>query len=226
MPIFRLTEKLAFPPPHMATPEGLLAVGGDLRPERLLLAYQHGIFPWYSAGEPILWWSPDPRLVMPLGEMHVSRSLRKVLRQNRFRFTFDHAFDAVIDACATAPRPRQRGTWITPDMLRAYRRLHALGYAHSIECWQHEQLVGGVYGVSLGACFYGESMFSRVSNASKVALVTLVDQLRAWNFTLFDCQVPNHHLLSLGAVEIARADFLRALQQALRRPTRCGSWKE
>ena len=224
MPVYRLSEHLAFPPPHLATEDGLLAVGGDLSPDRLLLAYENGIFPWYNAGDPILWWSPDPRVVLPIDGFHVSRSLRKILRQKRFDITFDRDFARVIEACATIHRPTQRGTWITREMQRAYTTMHELGYAHSVECWQEEKLAGGIYGVSLGTCFFGESMFSAVPNASKVALATLVENLGAWGFTLFDCQVPNRHLGSLGAQEIPRTTFLRLLKQGLHADAPPGAW--
>jgi leucyl/phenylalanyl-tRNA---protein transferase len=225
MPVFRLNARLAFPPPGLADESGLLAVGGDLRPERLLLAYSLGIFPWYSEGLPILWYSPDPRLVLESGDLVVSRSLQKTLRRGRFRVTLDTAFDRVIRACAEVPRPGQHGTWITRDMVRAYRRLHELGFAHSAEAWQDGELVGGLYGVSLGAGFFGESMFAHASDASKVAFVTLVGQLRRWGIDLVDCQVHTEHLARFGAVEWPREQFLRRLAQALEKPTRSGRWQ-
>ena len=203
----------------------MLAVGGDLREERLLLAYAMGIFPWYSEGEPILWWSPDPRLILPLDRFHESRRLQRMLRQGTFRVTMDTAFDRVIEACATIPRDGQDGTWIMPEMIEAYCRLHEAGYAHAAECWRGGELVGGIYGVSLGACFFGESMFSRVSNASKVALATLVAQLKAWGFHMIDCQVTTPHMLSLGACEVRREEFLRMLTADLKAPTRVGKWR-
>ena len=224
MPVYRLTEKVEFPPPHLAE-EGLLAVGGDLSHERLLLAYAMGIFPWYSDGEPILWWSPDPRLILPLNRFRPSRRLRRTLRQGAFTVTMDTAFDRVIEACATVPRQGQDGTWITPEMVEAYRGLHEAGYAHAAECWRDGELVGGIYGLSLGACFFGESMFSRVSNASKVALATLVAQLKAWGFSMIDCQVTTPHMLSFGAGEVRREHFLRMLAADLRTPTRVGTWR-
>jgi leucyl/phenylalanyl-tRNA--protein transferase len=225
MPVFRLSARLAFPPPELADESGLLAVGGDLRPERLLLAYSLGIFPWYSEDLPILWYSPDPRLVLESGELVVSRSLRKTLRRGQFRVTLDSAFERVIHACAEIPRPGQQGTWITRDMLRAYCRLHELGYAHSAEAWLDDQLVGGLYGVSLGAAFFGESMFARAPDASKVAFVTLVEQLRRWDIHLIDCQVHTEHLARFGALEWPRERFLRRLAEALDRPTRSGRWQ-
>ena len=223
MTVYRLGAAACFPDPDEAEPDGLLAVGGDLRPERLLEAYARGIFPWYER-PPILWFSPDPRLVLRPGDLHVSRRLRRSLRQQRFVLRCDHAFDAVTRACARAPRPGQRGTWITPEMLDAYGELHRLGFAHSCEAWQGDVLVGGLYGVSLGAAFFGESMFHTRSDASKAALVALVWQLEAWGFELFDCQLPAPHLERHGARRWPRARFLAALARALRAPTRRGTW--
>ncbi len=225
MPVFRLNARLAFPPPELADESGLLAVGGDLSPERLLLAYSLGIFPWYSEGLPILWYSPDPRLVLESGELVIGRSLQKTLRRGRFKVTLDTAFDQVIRACSEVPRPGQSGTWITRDMVRAYRRLHELGYAHSVEAWQDGELAGGLYGVSLGGGFFGESMFARAGDASKVAFVTLVEQLRRWDIQLVDCQVHTEHLARFGAVEIPRERFLRRLAEALEQPSRTGRWQ-
>jgi leucyl/phenylalanyl-tRNA--protein transferase len=224
MPVWRLGPGLAFPPPERADPSGLLAVGGDLEPERLLRAYSEGIFPWYEEGLPILWHSPDPRTVLPPSELHVSRSLAKVLRQRRFEFSLDLAFEAVIRSCAEVPRPGQDGTWITEDMIRAYLRLHELGFAHSAESWCDGALVGGLYGVSLGACFFGESMFALRSDASKAAFATLVRQLVAWDFELVDCQVHTPHLARFGARDWPRARFLQQLGRALCQPTRRGPW--
>lgn len=223
MPIFKLDERLVFPPPDLAE-DGLLAVGGDLRPERLLLAYSHGIFPWYEDGLPILWHSPDPRMVLEGERLHVPRSLRKTMRQQRYRVTYDTAFRAVIEACATTPRPDQDGTWITGEMIRAYGRLHELGLAHSVEAWQGRDLVGGLYGVSLGAAFFGESMFARAPDASKIAFVTVVEHLREKGITLIDCQVYTDHLARFGAEEWTRARYLATLGRALRRPTWRGRW--
>lgn len=215
IPVLRF-DSLAFPPINRALddPNGLLAVGGDLSPERLLRAYQHGIFPWYSEDQPILWWSPDPRGVIFTERFKPNRSLRKMLNRKLFNVTIDKAFDDVIAGCA-APRSDGQGTWISPDMQIAYRRLHYQGYAHSIECWQDEELVGGLYGVSLGRLFFGESMFSRVSNASKVAFCFLIEHCRRLGMPLIDCQMQNNHLESLGAVEIARdvfSDYLTTFQ--------------
>lgn len=193
-------------------PDGLLAAGGDLSPVRLLKAYRLGIFPWFSDGQPILWWSPDPRMVLFPDELKISRSLAKTLRQQRFKITLDTNLDAVIRQCAE-PRQDAQGTWITQDMMTAYNRLHQLGYAHSVEAWQDDQLVGGLYGVALGQIFFGESMFSRVSNASKVAFVYLVRQLKEKSFQLIDCQVETAHLGSLGARNIPRQQFIQILDR-------------
>ncbi len=203
-----------FPPPDEALtePNGLLAAGGDLTPERLLAAYRRGIFPWYDEGQPILWWSPDPRAILWPDGLHVSRSLRRSLRNGRFEFRVDSAFDDVVAACA-APRSYADGTWITPDMAAAYGRLHRLGWAHSFETWRDGTLVGGLYGVALGRVFFGESMFARATDASKVALVHAVAFLRERRFALIDCQVASAHTLSLGATNIARPEFLRLVAQ-------------
>ena len=197
-------DSLDFPPLNKALrePNGLLAAGGDLRPERLIQAYRHGCFPWFQDGQPILWWSPDPRTVL----LHVSRSLAKVLRQCRYRVTFDQAFADVIRACA-APRSYATETWITSPMQEAYLELHRLGIAHSVEVWRDDKLVGGLYGLAMGQLFFGESMFSRADNASKVGFVTLVEHLKDWGFVLIDCQMPTEHLLSLGAQTISRTEF-------------------
>jgi leucyl/phenylalanyl-tRNA---protein transferase len=215
-----------FPPVELASPEGLLAVGGDLHSERLLTAYRQGIFPWYSPGQPVLWWSPDPRTVLFPRRLRISRSLRKTLRQNRFHVTLDQTFERVIDACAAPRRTHPTGgTWITREMRAAYCELHALGYAHSVEAWSGTELVGGLYGVALGGVFFGESMFSRATDASKVALARVVGQLTTWGYTLIDCQVGSAHLFSLGAEEIPRENFLATLRPALALPGRPGSWK-
>jgi leucyl/phenylalanyl-tRNA--protein transferase len=223
MPVFRLDDRLVFPRPQQAE-GGLLAVGGDLRPERLLLAYSVGIFPWYSVGEPILWHSPDPRMVLMGRRLHVGRSLRKVMARHPYRITLDSAFARVIRSCSKVPRPEQDGTWITSEMEKAYGALHELGYAHSVEAWDGEALVGGLYGVSLGATFFGESMFAEAPDASKVAFVTLVTQLLRWGVGLVDCQVHTEHLERFGAQEIPRATYLRLLKRTLRVPTRRGPW--
>lgn len=225
MPIFRLTDELTFPPPHLAE-DGLLAVGGDLSAERLLLAYSAGIFPWYSEEDPLLWWSPDPRMVLYPEHFHISRSLRRVMKKGTFRFSLDTAFDQVIAACSETPRPGQDGTWIVPEMIAAYGDLHERGFAHSIECWDAESgaLVGGLYGLSLGAAFFGESMFSWVPNASKATMATLSAVCAANELKLIDCQLPTPHLLSLGAREIPRAQYLEELQEAMGAATLQGPW--
>lgn len=217
---------MRFPPVELASPEGLLAIGGDLRVERLLEAYRHGIFPWYNAGQPILWWSPDPRAVLFPSRIRISRSLRKTLRADNYEVTADTAFREVMQHCA-APRPNYShgGTWITPEMLEAYCRLHQLGHAHSIETWSSGEVVGGLYGVALGGAFFGESMFSRRTDASKLALVHLARQLAAWGFLIIDCQLPTAHLERLGAESIRRRDFLGTLDRALAVPARCGPWR-
>jgi leucyl/phenylalanyl-tRNA--protein transferase len=225
MPIFRLVEDPVFPPPDYADPSGLLAVGGDLSNERLLEAYRVGIFPWYSDDQPILWWSPDPRLILDLEDFKISRSLRKTLSKRIFQVTFDHAFEEVIRACASVPREAQNGTWITEEMQKAYIHLHGLGYAHSVESWFGGKLAGGLYGVSLGKAFFGESMFHVESDASKVALATLVEKLRSWDFHFIDSQMTTEHMLRLGARELPRRTFLKRLQSALRHPTRRGKWR-
>jgi leucyl/phenylalanyl-tRNA--protein transferase len=214
-----------FPPAELALadPDGLLAVGGDLSPARLLDAYRNGIFPWYSEGQPLLWWSPNPRTVLLPENLHVARSLRKTLRRGQFRVTADTAFREVVTGCA-APREGHGGTWITTEMARAYARLHDLGAAHSVEVWEEEELVGGIYGVALGRVFFGESMFSRRSNASKVAITYLVRQLKRWEFPLLDCQVDNPHLRTLGAMAIPRTEFLAVLDAHCGRKPVPGPW--
>ncbi|MEM7246342.1 MAG: leucyl/phenylalanyl-tRNA--protein transferase [Acidobacteriota bacterium] len=224
MPIFRLPAEPLFPDPELAEDEGLLAIGGDLSPERLVTAYSLGIFPWYGQDEPILWWSPDPRLVLLPERLHVSRSLRRTLRRERYAVTLDEAFSDVVAACAEQERPGQNGTWITDDMHRAYVRLHEIGLAHSVEVWDDDALVGGVYGVCLGSIFFGESMFARATDASKVGFVRLVEQLARWGIDLIDCQVHTDHLVSLGAEEWPRKRFLAALEKALQEETRSGPW--
>ena len=224
MPVFRLTDKISFPSPELADDEGLLAVGGDMSEKRLLLAYSMGIFPWYSDSYPILWWSPDPRLVLFPEELKVSRSLRQTIKKNVFKITFDRAFDSVIRNCAKVKRKGEKGTWITPEMIEAYTRLHESGYAHSVESWFDGRLVGGLYGVSLGTAFFGESMFANMSNASKAAFVTLVEYLRKLNFRVIDCQITTSHLVSLGAREIPRSEFLKILKSSLKEDTKKGRW--
>jgi leucyl/phenylalanyl-tRNA--protein transferase len=224
MPVFRLTRRLEFPPPELAD-DGLLAVGGDLRPERLVLAYSLGIFPWYEEGQPILWHSPDPRMVLRVPALRVPRSVGKARRKGLYTVTLDTEFDAVVRGCAAAPRSGQRGTWITPEMQKAYGELHRQGLAHSAEAWSEGTLVGGLYGVSLGDVFFGESMFTRSPDASKVAFVALVESLLAWGMTLVDCQVYTHHLARFGAEEWPRRQYLEELRKALEGPTRRGVWR-
>lgn len=223
VPVFRLDSRLDFPDPNLAE-DGLLAVGGDLRPERLLLAYASGIFPWYEEGQPILWHSPDPRMVLEAEKLHVPASLRKAIKREPYRLTLDTAFREVIEGCAAARRPDEAGTWITGEMIEAYSELHRRGYAHSAEAWKGETLAGGLYGVSLGGAFFGESMFARAPDASKIAFVTLVRQLERRGITLVDSQVYTHHLERFGAEEWPRKRYLAALQKALARPTRKGKW--
>lgn len=207
MPVFRLSKTLLFPSPEFAEDDGLLAVGGDLSPERLVMAYSQGIFPWFSPGDPILWWSPAPRLVLVPDEFHLPRRLARILRAKTFILTVDTAFAAVVAGCATASGRDTLGTWITTEMQQAYCTLHQFGFAHSIECWQDGQLVGGLYGVCLDHVFFGESMFARASNASKVALATLAQLARHYGIALIDCQMTTEHLLRFGARELSREAF-------------------
>jgi len=211
MPIFRLTEELVFPDPRWAIEEGLLAVGGDLSPERLILAYQLGIFPWYGEGEPIMWWSPDPRCVLFPQNVYISKRLDRIIRQGHFHLTCNRAFSRVVESCADVRVLNGEETWLIEEMKVAYRQLHELGYAHSVEAWMGDQLVGGLYGVALGKFFFGESMFHRESNASKVVLARLCRYLEKEGFVLLDCQVPNPHLNSMGASLISREEFLARL---------------
>lgn len=225
MAIFRLFEEPVFPDPEQADPDGLLAIGGDLSVTRILTAYANGIFPWYADDSPILWWSTDPRLILPPSELHVPKSLRRTLNRQCFTFTLDRDFRAVINACAESRRPDQEGTWLVPEMIEAYTLLHDMGYAHSVEAWCEGQLAGGLYGISLGRAFFGESMFFRVSDASKAAFVTLTRQLARWDFHLVDCQQTTDHLLRFGAREVARFRFREMLEVALEYPTREGRWR-
>lgn len=224
MTVFLLSEKIAFPPPTLADKDGLLAVGGDLSLERLLLAYRSGIFPWYTEGQPVLWWSPDPRLVLCPSEVRISRTLKKVIRKGRFRVSLDTAFERIIRECASVRLEKNEGTWLTGEMIDAYCGLHAAGLAHSIEVWLDDALAGGLYGVSLGRCFFGESMFTRITNGSKIALVALAKHLEAASFDMIDCQLTTEHLCRLGAREISRRSFLRQLKTSLGYPTRKGYW--
>jgi leucyl/phenylalanyl-tRNA--protein transferase len=221
-----LRDNTPFPPVELAlrSPNGLLAAGADLKPERLLDAYRHGIFPWFSAGDPILWWSPDPRMVLLPDEFKVSHSLHKTLRRGIHEVRTDSAFERVMRACAS-PRDGQDGTWIQEEIIEAYVRLHQMGLAHSIETWMDDELVGGLYGVSLGRMFYGESMFSRKTDASKIALAHLVAQLKRWNFGMIDCQMNTPHLATLGAREIPRRQFLIQLQELIHYPDIASPWR-
>jgi leucyl/phenylalanyl-tRNA--protein transferase len=226
MPVYRLSEdSLDFPPAYLANWQGILAVGGDLSPERLLTAYQNGIFPWFNEEDPILWWSPDPRFVLFPDELKVSKSMRPYFNQGKFQVTLDQEFEQVMRNCQKTYREGQSGeTWITTDMLNAYVRLHQLGYAHSVEVWDGVNLVGGLYGLSLGKVFFGESMFSHVSNASKFGFITLVRKLINLGFNLIDCQQETEYLGSLGARPIPRIDFLELLEKNETEPTLVGSW--
>lgn len=225
MPVFLLSDKLAFPSPHLASKDGLLAVGGDLGMKRLLLAYRLGIFPWFSKHEPLMWWSPDPRLVLYPQEIKVSRSLKKTIKKCLFDVTMDTAFLRVINGCAQIRSKNNTETWIVDDMIKAYCRLHEAGYAHSVEAWYRGELAGGLYGVSLGSCFFGESMFTRINNASKVAFVTFVDFLKTCSFNMIDCQVTTRHMMRFGAREISRSQFLKQLENSLKTPVKRGKWR-
>jgi leucyl/phenylalanyl-tRNA--protein transferase len=207
-----LSKDLFFPPVEEANKDGILAIGGDLSPERLLLAYQSGIFPWFNEGEPIIWWAPKSRMVLFFDDLVVSKSMRNILNRNLFKVTFNQNFRAVISNCSHTKREGQNGTWITNDMIEAYCKLHDSGIAKSVEVWQNEELVGGLYGIDLGHVFCGESMFSTVSNASKVAFINLVSQLKKENYKLLDCQVYNEHLETLGCREIGRKNFMAVLK--------------
>ena len=221
-----LTSDLSFPPPERALiePNGLLAVGGDLSCKRLIQAYSKGIFPWFNEDEPILWWSPDPRMVLFPEELKISRSLRKALQKHNYQVSADRSFDQVIAGCAE-PRRNQRGTWINPGMIKAYRELHRMGHAHSVETWIDGKLAGGLYGVALGRAFFGESMFSRTTDASKIALVHLVKQLARWRFGIIDCQMKTAHLASFGAREIKRTQFTRLIEELIHYGGVEGIWR-
>ena len=225
MPVFQLTEKIIFPPPELAEENGLLAVGGDLSTKRLLLAYSNGIFPWYSAGEPILWWCPSPRLVIFPDEFKVPKRLARFIKQKKYAVTMDQAFQQVIMACASGTDRQEKGTWIDDDMIDAYTHLHELGFAHSVECWLDGKLVGGLYGIALGRIFFGESMFSRQSNASKVAFVYLAEKLLERDFDLIDCQLKTEHLIQFGAREIPGNEFQDFLANSVSLTTK-GKWQE
>jgi len=209
--MYRLTDALLFPSPEQASAEGIVAVGGDLLPERVMLAYRKGIFPWFESDDFLLWWSPDPRMVLFPDQLKISKSMRTVLRKKQFEVTFNKAFDQVVEACAKVKRFGQNGTWITPGLMEVYSTLHIQGHAHSVEVWEEGSLVGGLYGIDLGTVFCGESMFSKSSNASKVALIFLVKELKKNKYELIDCQVPTQHLASMGAEPISRTEFLTFL---------------
>ena len=225
MPVFQLSKEIIFPPPTLARDDGLLAVGGDLSEERLLFAYQMGIFPWYSQGDPILWWAPVPRLIMRPQDFKAGKRLQRYMRSGSFTFSMDRSFPEVIKACAESRVAKGEDTWINQDMIAAYCRLHDSGYAHSLECWQNRELVGGVYGISIGSVFCGESMFSRASNSSKAAFAVLAQTLSAWNFDFIDCQMRTEHLVSLGAKEIPGPQFFAWLQKAILNKDRRGTWQ-
>lgn len=224
MPIFALTDEPVFPHPELARDDGLLAVGGDLSVDRLLAAYRMGIFPWYSDGTPILWWSPNPRLVLFPEEMNISRRLQRKIRQGRFKITFDTAFQRVVHSCAQVHRRKEGSTWITREMAAAYCRLHRAGFAHSVETWCENHLAGGIYGVFLGGCFFGESMFTKVSDASKAALAGLVGYLIHAGCKVIDCQVTTAHMVRMGAREIPRRVFLAYLAESESSKTQQGKW--
>jgi len=224
MPLFRLSERLDFPPAWLARSDGLLCIGGDLSAQRILLAYEKGIFPWFSENEPILWWSPDPRLVLFPGNIKVSRSLKKTIKKNTFHLTMDNAFEETILSCSKPRRKEYAGTWLVEEMIEAYIQLHKLGYAHSIETWKDDRLVGGLYGICLGGIFFGESMFSFEDDASKTALTALARHLEQHRFDLIDCQVTTNHLLSMGATEISRNTYLDIIQRSIKRTDLRNVW--
>jgi len=227
MPLFWLSnEHLVFPPVHLAEPEGVLAVGGDLTPERLLKAYSQGIFPWYSPGEPILWWCPNPRFVLFPEKLKVSKSMRPYFNQQKFQISFDQQFETVMRECGNVPREGQDGTWITEEMVEGYTQLHEMGYAHSVEVWDGEKLVGGLYGISLGKVFFGESMFAKASNASKFGFISLVRKLEERGFWLIDCQQETPHLARFGAESIPRKDFIQTLERNQQAKTIKGKWND
>jgi leucyl/phenylalanyl-tRNA---protein transferase len=225
MPVFLLDDSLIFPPAKYSDEKGIVAIGGDLSPERLLNAYRQGIFPWYSEGEPILWWSPDPRFVLFPDDIRISKSMRQVINRETFEISYDRAFSDVIMGCRK-PRNSQDGTWITDEMIEGYTGLHERGYAHSVEAWHEGKLAGGLYGISLGRCFFGESMYADVSNASKAAFITLTKKLSGLGFTIIDCQVYTEHLKNLGAKSIPRKRFLNIIEEDLKYDTLRGNWGE
>lgn len=224
MPVFRIPDELIFPDPSLADEDGLLGVGGDLTTERLLMAYANGIFPWYSEGEPIMWWSPEPRCVLFPDRLKISKSLKDSIGKKNYTVTFDSRFEEVIEHCSAVKRKGQRGTWITLEMQRAYIELHLRGFAHSVEVFMDGELAGGLYGVSLGKVYCGESMFHLRPDASKIAFYHLVQRLLQWKFALIDCQVTNNHLLSLGAEEIPRREFLHLIRKNISKTGHTGPW--
>ncbi len=225
MTVFRLSEKIVFPPAFLADSDGLLCVGGDLSCERILCAYRNGIFPWFLKDEHFLWWSPDPRLVLFPQDIKISKSLKKKIKKKYFKITMDQAFEEVIHACSYTRRENNQETWLVDDMIEAYTSLHKKGYAHSVEAWKDGKLAGGLYGISLGGAFFGESMFTLISDASKTALAALCFYLEKLKFDFIDCQVTTKHLISMGAVEISRIEFLCMLQSSLKRQDITGKWK-
>ncbi|MFO8112702.1 MAG: leucyl/phenylalanyl-tRNA--protein transferase [Desulfosalsimonadaceae bacterium] len=224
MPIFRLSDRISFPPAHFASNSGLLAIGGDLSESRLLMAYRMGIFPWFSEEDPILWWSPDPRLVLYPQDIRISRRLRRTIRKGVFTVSSDTVFDRVIEECARVRIENGEQTWLVDDMMQAYTGLHEMGYAHCVETWHEGRLAGGLYGISLGGIFFGESMFTRISDASKTALVALCAHLQEKGFDMIDCQMTTPHLIRMGAAEIPRKEFLKKLAASMQRPTDVGRW--
>jgi len=224
MPLFRLSKRLDFPPAWLARSDGLLCIGGDLSAERLILAYENGIFPWFSKDEPILWWSPDPRLILFPKNIRISKSLNKKIKKNIYCVTMDKAFEKTIRSCAKPRKNSHEGTWLVDEMVDSYIKLHTLGYAHSIETWRNDKLVGGLYGVCLGKSFFGESMFSFESDASKIALVALSIHLEKQDFDLIDCQVTTNHLLSMGAIEIPRNAFLDLILESVKKKEEANIW--
>ncbi len=224
MPLFRLSEDIIFPPARFAREDGLLCIGGDLSPGRLIAAYTQGIFPWFSKGDPLLWWSPDPRLLLFPKDIVISKSLKKTIKKNRFTITMDRTFKTVIQNCADLRIHQGEDTWIVDDMIQAYIELHRLGYAHSVEAWQGDTLTGGLYGISLGGAFFGESMFTKVSDGSKTALTALCRHMERFNFDFIDCQVKTDHLISMGAVSLSRERFLKLLKLSLKKKDHLGPW--
>ncbi len=224
MPIFRLSDRISFPPAHFASNSGLLAIGGDLSESRVLMAYRMGIFPWFSDDDPILWWSPDPRLVLVPQDIRISRRLRRTIRKGVFTVSSDTVFGRVIEECARIRIENAEQTWLVDDMVEAYTGLHEMGYAHSVETWHEGRLAGGLYGISLGGVFFGESMFTRVSDASKTALVALCGHLQKRGFDMIDCQMTTPHLMRMGGMEIPRKEFLKKLASSMQRPTDVGRW--